>query len=290
MPSTKGRAFCLTFFTEPIKEIPETVRYAVFGKEIAPTTKKIHWQAYAEFDKQLRFGAVKKLFKDKTIHIEVRHGTREEARDYCKKEGDWYEHGVWIKGPGARRDLEAIVQVMKDGASITEVMMTHSSAYCRHRNGLRDIAAEITRQKASKWRTVEVIFHTGPTGCGKTRAAMEVATYKIQADQTDWWQDYQGEEAICIDEYNNDMKISRLLQYLDGYECRLPVKGSHTYAMWTKVFITSNLRWEEIHPNAKMVHKKALRRRITMILNDWPEAKAESDEYVVNKGTFFFQD
>lgn len=267
----KIRNWCATFFQQPHWDDDESFRYAIFGEEICPKTKKTHWQSYIEFDKPVRMSYVKKIFNDKTIHLEPKMGTREEARDYCKKNNKFTEYGKWTKGQGHRSDLDNIIDEMKKGKKLTEIMIEHPKTYCQYRNGLKDISAEIINTGIPAFRKVETILLCGPTGCGKTRLAMESATYKIQGSQLSWWQDYNGDKVICIDEYNNDMPITDILALLDGYKLRLNIKGSHTYAAWDKVYITTNLKIDEIHTNAKEAHRNALFRRITKIINFWDD-------------------
>lgn len=266
-----SRHYCITFFTEPKLKICDKVRYAIYGKEICPVTKKIHWQSYIELYKPSRIAGIKKIYQDNTIHCEIRKGTREEARDYCKKDNQFTEHGKWIKGQGHRSDLETIVNELQEGKKLSEIMLDQPSVYCQYRNGLKDIASQVNKNNTKKFRKLEVELICGPTGTGKTRSAMEFAQYRIQGTQLNWWQDYDGEEIICIDEYSNDIKITELLNLLDGYQLRLNVKGSHTYANWTKVYITTNLKLEELHGEAKPAHRDALFRRITKIKNFWNE-------------------
>jgi len=269
--TTKARNYCATFFTKPKKELPEGIRYAVYGYEICPETKKEHWQSYIELNKPMRMTALKKLYEDDTIHFEVRMGTRDQARTYCQKDGKYEEHGKWISGQGHRTDLEDIVDQLKKGTKLSTVMLENPKLYCQYRNGLKDIAAKVASDNIPKFRNVEVILIAGPTGCGKTRVAMEEATYKIQASQLQWWQDYDGDKVITIDEYDNNLPITEMLALLDGYKLRLNVKNSHTYAEWNKVYITTNLRIEQLHNNAKPAHRDALLRRITTIKDYWPK-------------------
>lgn len=277
---SKSRNYCITMFTEPVIPTDTALRYAIFGEEIAPTTNKTHWQGYIELTKPMRFAAIKKLFNDNTIHIEARKGTREQARDYCKKDNKFTEYGKWISGQGHRSDLDDVVDRLKSGTKLSELMLENPKLYCSYRNGLKDIAAEVTKQQIPKWRDVEVVLISGPTGCGKTRLAMEDATYKIEGSNLDWWQDYDGEETILIDEYANDLKITNLLNLLDGYKLRLNVKGSHTYARWTKVYITTNLRPDELHAKAIPAHRAALFRRITTVNDMWMKQPRPRDKEV----------
>ena len=129
----------------------------------------------------------------------------------------------------------------------------------------------VDKKNRKKFRKVEVVVLSGSTGTGKTRKAMEEANYKITGNQLQWWDGYEGEKCICIDEYNNDIGITELLNILDGYELRLPIKGSFTYANWNKVYITTNLTKSQFHSNAKSEHRKALFRRVTKWQNLWNE-------------------
>lgn len=274
-----SRHYCATFYTEPEKKLPENVRYVIHGQETCPSTNKTHWQSYIELTKPMRIIAIKKLFKDNTIHLESRKGSREEARDYCKKDNNYTELGEWILGQGHRTDLKKIVNLMSQGTKLTDIMIEHPQTYCQYRNGLKDISAEIIKRKTPTFRPVEVILLTGPTRCGKTRMAMSEATYKIQAANMQWWQDYNQDAIICIDEYNNNVSIDIMLALLDDYTQKLNVKGSHTYSAWNKVYITTNLKLKEIHPNAKQSQRDALFARINKIINFWDEVP-ERDEVV----------
>lgn len=278
-----SRSYCLTSYTEDTKwDISEKYRYLIVGTEICPTTGRKHFQCYIELHKPQRAAYIKKIFNDKTIHIEKRLGTRDQAREYCKKDGDFVEFGEWISGQGHRSDLKKITdKIVNDGLKITDLMIEEPEIYCRYRNGLRDIAAEAAKRASQEFRQVEVIVISGPTGCGKTRVAMEEATYKIEGSQLNWFDGYDSDECILIDEYDNDVQITKLLNLLDGYALRLPVKGSHTYANWKKVYITTNLKRQELHKQAKSAHRDALFRRITEFRDLWFDCNDENSNEVV---------
>ncbi len=53
---------------------------------------------------------------------------------------------------------------------------------------------------------------------------------------------------------------------LDGEKQSLEIKNGHTYAEWTDVYITSNMRYpEEVYPGAHPETRKALFRRVTHV-------------------------
>lgn len=104
MPTSRHWVF--TSHAEPLwnapSELPPRVRYVVWQHEAASTTGKLHVQGYAEFSESVRYTAARTMLQlpDDT-HFEVRKGTREQARDYCRKEetrvdGPW-ELGTWTE-------------------------------------------------------------------------------------------------------------------------------------------------------------------------------------------------
>lgn len=56
-----------------------------------------------------------------------------------------------------------------------------------------------------------------------------------------WFDGYDGQSVLIIDDFSGWIKYRFLLRLLDGYQVRLEVKGSHTWAAWTEVYITSNV-------------------------------------------------
>lgn len=276
---SKVRHYCATFFRKP-EAMPEQLRYLILGEEICPTTGTTHWQAYMELFNPQRMTAIKRFFDDNTVHLEERKGTREEAKEYCMKDNKYTEFGTWIMGQGHRSDLDSVTAELVSGTKrIDDIALEDPSFFCRYRNGLKDIQQIADKRASRAFRHVEVTLLSGPTGCGKTRQAMESSDqiYKIEGTRLGanhsmgWFDGYEGEKTLVIDEYDNNVPISRLLTLLDGYQLQIPIKGSCTYARWDKVLITTNLKPHELHPQAKPVHQTALRRRITKIKNLWDE-------------------
>jgi Putative viral replication protein len=96
-----------------------SVRYMIFGKEVAPETLTPHLQGYVLFKKQKRLGGVQSLLTNRA-HYSVAM-TQQEAIDYCKKDGDFYEIGSLITQERARCDLKdymAAVKQMTDDKQI----------------------------------------------------------------------------------------------------------------------------------------------------------------------------
>lgn len=280
MPAKQVRSLCFThnnYAEGDLAKVQEwdAVKYGCVGKETGESETP-HLQGYLHFKKKISLkkatDTLQEFFNSRP-HCEATKGTPQQAADYCKKQGDYVEWGEPPK-MGKRMDLEAAYDAARSDVPMIDVADAHKSAFIRYHRGIERVRQLHNEHEAETWRHVEVIVHTGPTGCGKTRAAMTVedgerAPYKIQGDQLAWWDGYEGQKTIVIDEYSNNVEITKLLGLLDGYKLRLPIKGGFTYARWTKVHITTNLKREEFHPQAKSEHKEALERRITLWKSYW---------------------
>lgn len=242
----------------------DIIRYICAGEEKCPETDKVHVQGWIQFTTKRRRGGVKKILGSKAIHVEPCFSCEFDNENYCKKDNNYITFGKFIT-QGQRTDLEGMVKMIEDEKPMIEVARSNPATWIQYNNGLSKYSALVKKEKSKDFRKVEVIYIHGTTGTGKTREAMKEATFKIEGCALDWWDGYDGEKTILIDEYANDIKITKLLNILDGYQLRLPIKGGFTYARWTKVFITSNLDEYELHGNAKASHRDALRRRITTI-------------------------
>ena len=272
MPTFKQcRNWCFTDFKlldikSIYDEYTDIIRYIGWGEELCPKTQKKHYQGFIQFKNKKTMGGVKRIFKCKSLHLEPCRGSELQNLKYCSKDNKYNCFGKWIK-QGHRSDLERIQKNIREGKNLDDVMESDFSTYCRYRNGIRDYHESTVRKNSKKFRKLEVEFVHGETETGKTRYAVEKfpEAYVINGFDLKWFDGYNGETELIIDEYNNDINITKLLKLLDGYQCRLPVKGSFNYANWNKVIITSNLTPDELHNQAKPAHKRALMRRIHKI-------------------------
>lgn len=263
----QSRHWAVTFWEDPIAVEDKKIRYAIYGKEVCPKTEKVHWQSYVEFEAPVSMVAVKKIYEQKTAHVEPRRADREAARKYCMKDKDFKEVGKWIKGQGHRTDLDDIVDKLKDGARLEDIVMDHTKTYCKYRNGIKDVAGYCAKKQAKTFRKVEVLVYHGKAGTGKTRKAVEENEDHYILDSPEgstlWWDGYEGQKTLIIDEFYGWVAYQKLLRILDGYQQRLAVKGGFTYALWDKVIITSN----DAPTNWYGEIKEALGRRITSVID-----------------------
>ena len=212
--------------------------------------------------------AVKKILDNERVHLEACKGSERQNDEYCQKDGDYMTFGTF-KTQGQRTDLENVKKMIDNGEAMVDVAEQHFETFMRYHKGFYKYKELKAQKEAKKFRKLNVTVLCGKTGTGKTRAAIRNADdddyYKIQGDDMKWFDGYEGEKTLIIDEYDSSISLTKLLGILDGYILRLPIKGGHTYALWENVIITSNIHPDNWHPNAKEEHKAALNRRITEV-------------------------
>lgn len=268
--------FELLNFNNLYEQNKEDINYIGWGSEICPKTKKEHFQGFIQFSKRRRLNGVKKIFGTKKIHIEVCKGNELQNIKYCSKEGKYNKLGSFTI-QGERTDINEIKEQIKNNIPMHEIAENNFNYFCKFHKAFYAYKKLLDEQKNKDFRKVEVVLISGPTGSGKTRRALYNDNderindiYDINGYSLNWFDGYNNEKTLLIDEYNNDVNITKLLKLLDGHRLRLDAKNTFVYAGWTKVIITTNLTLDELHFNAKPAHRDALKRRITKVINLWP--------------------
>lgn len=244
-----------------------------------------HTHVYFALKNGSRFETVKKRFPPAHIEI-VSKGTSQENRDYIRKEGK-YENSEkketnlpetfeeWGEMPveqqGARNDLSALYEMIKDGYSNFEILEVNPQ-YMLNIDKI-ERARQIIRENMFKstWRDLEVVYIFGTTGSGKTRGVMEEYGYENVYRITDYehpFDGYQGQDVVIFEEFRSSLAIQDMLNYLDGYPLTLPCRYANKVACFTKVYIITNVPLNEQYKNMQEYQKEtwnAFTRRIHRI-------------------------
>lgn len=246
------------------ERLSEKTRYIVFQLERG-TSGTIHLQGYMELWTPERLSWCKKQLP--RGHFEIPRKGRDKCREYCMKEstrvaGPW-EKGTWIKGPGHRSDLGQAIEAISEGATLEEIVNSMPELYIRFNRGIEKYMFFQNKNRCNEFRHVETTVIIGEPGIGKTRYCYEEypGLFKLDRSNKIWWDGYNGETTILIDDFYGWIAYGELLNILDGYPLRLEIKGGFTWAQWTRVFITSNKHpsnWYRKH------NLEALKRRITI--------------------------
>lgn len=232
-----------------------------------------HWQGYIEMSKSRPMSQVKAIIRGNP-HLEKRRGTAEQAIQYCKKpqtriRGPW-ECGTFspTRKPGQRTDLEAIVTTMETATSLTEVVREHPAASIRYSRGIKFTYQHIKAPTVPKVPNVWLFY--GKTGTGKTRYAMQQQQPFKKSGSTQWFDGYDHQDTLIFDDFGGKasrMCLTDVLNYLDRYPVKLPVKGDFVDRNCSLIIVTTN-----IHPmlwydySNRHEHYDALARRFTRII------------------------
>ena len=84
--------------------------YLVYGREVGSDEHTPHLQGFIHMKSQHTLSAMKKRIT--RAHFEVRKGTVDEATDYCKKDGDFFERREAFKCGRKRRKAVMVKNVV----------------------------------------------------------------------------------------------------------------------------------------------------------------------------------
>ncbi len=250
----------------------ESTKFGRYQLEFGSTGTP-HIQGYVEHRNSRRTAGIKSTLP--RAHVEPRRGSTRDAWEYvCKPanlpdgtEPRFYSRGAPPTGGGQRTDLLELAmhaQNVGDPRSALNEYPTTYFRYFRNYGHVRDLVS--TGRKPGD--PLVVVLYYGDPGTGKTRKAFEEnpGAYMVPVQQggSIWFDGYQKEKVIIMDEFEGEMPLNQLLRLLDRYPLRVPIKGGFTMLDHEKLIITSNqkydlgYKWED-----REIKKTALYRRLT---------------------------
>ena len=152
----------------------------------------------------------------------------------------------------AREKVEMLVEQMAEQWGVTEIIdETPSFAF-----KLKDIdilrEAYLSERYRSENRELTVTYLFGASGTGKTSGIYKKHPASEICRITDYngkngvrFDSYHGQDILVFEEFNSQIPIETMLNYLDIYPLTLPARYSDRTACYTKVYITSNLPLNE---------------------------------------------
>lgn len=273
-------------------EFEDIVRYAAWELEEGTTTGNLHIQGYVELKEKTSLRGICSLFPNWNAHFEPRMGTREQARDYCMGiengepkvgvlQGPWEFGEFKAGGQGARNDLRSVANSIIAGTNIMEIALEHPVEFIKFNKGIERLHSLI--QPRRNWKT-EIIVLWGKSGTGKSKLAWDCDpnAYEKAAEHT-WWDGYNGEDTIIIDDYAGELPFRYLLRLADRYPMQVQIKGGTTQFRSRRIIFTTN-----IHPKYwyKNEDYATFERRITMLCevqvdeNNLIKVNSEKNKYL----------
>lgn len=244
------RRFCFTWnnytsedYERACEFIKSNCKYGIIGKEIAPSTGTAHLQGFCNLQKPMRFNTIKKRLNN-GIHIEKANGSDEDNQKYCSKTGEFFETGV-PQSQGKRNDLAAVVDSISSGANITSVAEHFPCAFIKYHRGIKEYIKTIRPVPVRDFKT-EVFYYYGEPGTGKSRTALEEAKNRgmdsiYYKPRGLWWDGYQQQECVIIDDFYGWIKYDEMLKIMDRYPYKVQIKGGFEEFTSKYIWITSNV-------------------------------------------------
>lgn len=199
------------------------------------------------------------------------------AVSYCGKaesrlDGPW-EHGT-MPSQGRRSDLLECKEIIDAGGRMESLFEQSFSNAVRYGRGLKSYIDLVDKKSPRTWQTNCYIYF-GDAGMGKTEAAKEETlewggktfwmTLEAGMGGKVWWDGYDGEENIVIDEFEQQIRLSDFKRIIDSSPFKVPVKGGYVEFKAKRVWFISNLTPDTWYLKAApggTVQRNALQRRM----------------------------
>jgi len=277
-----------SFEEDDVKFDESIMSYQVSQRERCPDTQRLHWQGYIEFKLRMRRSRVKIVLQDNKLHLENRKGTQADAIRYCTKNDTQVSAPIeqgskGVSRQGRRTDLSGLLDAVGEDRSEYDIATDPELApvYARHMRYFSRLQFLRNARAQEPYRILEVQWYYGPPGYGKSRRAMWEAARACEGVYrkpcgTRWWDGYDGQDGIVIDDLDgaDGLSMRQWKLWLDGYPDVGETKGGHVHFRYKRVWVTSNLspvEWVESITDVP-VHRDALLRRITKatrFLSEW---------------------
>jgi hypothetical protein len=253
--------------------------YGIVGREIGELGTP-HLQGYFNLGRDGRksFATLKKEIGSRA-HIEQARGSDEQNRTYCSKTGDFVEHGE-LQSSGKRNDLNDVAEAITKGGSVEDVALSHPSTYIKFHRGIEALHSVVASRRTRSFKT-EVSVLVGAPGSGKSRyasaksASLGSTYYKPRGE---WWDGYNGQISVVIDDFYGWLKYDDLLKITDRYPYQVPIKGGYRQFTSKYIFITSNVEIDKWY-KFEGYDTTALRRRIEHYhINEIPDGNIYNED------------
>lgn len=203
-----------------------------------------HWQLVAGFKNSQRLAGVKSLF-GRQCHAEPSRSSA--ANEYVFKDdtavqGTRFELGQQPFKRNSKTDWNNARELAKQG----KLDDCPPDVYIKYYRTLKEIARD-HMIKPVDLNSVCGIWIYGPPGVGKSHYARQHYGPDIFfKPQNKWWDGYQSEKTVLIDDFDSKQLGHLLKIWADKYSFVAETKGNSIHIRPDRIIITSNYSIEEI--------------------------------------------
>lgn len=242
---------------EKVKQIDS--QYLVYGREVGEEGTP-HLQGYVYFKTMKSLKQMKALIP--RAHFEQSKGSAQQNRDYCVKDGDFFEQGVLPTGKkrsnASRKEMNQqlletpIMELVENG----DISVYSVPRLVKARQLISTMKTPVTTDgPKGRW-----IY--GPPGTGKTHWARETYPDAYIKSQNKWWCGYEGQKQVILDDLDTAALGHYLKIWADKWPCHGETKGGKVQLLHEVFVVTSNYKPEDLWPEDSQMREAILRRFI----------------------------
>lgn len=266
MPTPQARYWLLTIpsSTGWVPILNDPICYLKGQKERGDSTGYEHFQVLCVCSRRVTIRQLKVALVCPSAHCETSRSSA--ANDYVWKEdtrvpGTQFELGTLPVSRARTVDWNAVYFAAVDGSfdNIPKDILI------RNYTSLKRI--RVDNCKPPFRPDVFVRVYWGPTGTGKTHRCFAEAgeNFFVKNSRTKWWDGYQGQPNVIIDEFAGSIDVTYLLNWFDKYPCFAEVKGFTIPLQAINFWVTSNIDPKFWYGDITLAHRDALLRRLTVV-------------------------
>lgn len=237
--------------------------YKILASEVGEQgTPHLHIVYRFHSDKQ--FDVLKKAFPRANIQKVDRP---KNAIEYVKKTGKYFEEGVsGLQNQGKRNDLEYMATRIKNGADWEELVDTMPWMIVKFPKGIQKLME--VRAKSVMRENMYIQWIYGKAGVGKSRSVYDNHGIDnvYMKDGTPWWDGYQNQDVILIDDFDGRWPFRDLLRLLDRYPYQGQVKGGYVKITSSVIYITCDRSPQEVFNGDDINIIAQVLRRLTAVV------------------------
>lgn len=243
-----------------VKSLFNDCVYGVCGEEVGKEETP-HLQGYVKLKNTKDLVKMKKYLPRAHLEMASSKSTDIDNQKYCSKENqNVYEVGEPCEGQGTRNDIKEVANMIRNGTvTMEDVMFDFPELYLRYSRSFEKMFNAVAKPRN---QPPEVIWRWGLAGTGKTRYCKEKHPDNYVKDGTPWWDNYKGQEAIIIDDFDNQIPFRTLLRLLDRYSYQGQIKGGYVEITSPFIYITCEFPPEYFWSDNELAQVK---RRLTSV-------------------------
>lgn len=158
-------------------------------------------------------------------------GTWQELKEECQTELN--------RKMGRKEALQQMKVMIENGATDNDLANFNFSTWCSCNRSLTLYRSLISLPRSNK---PKIYICQGPTGTGKSRWAMENFPGAYWKQRSNWWDGYNGQKTVIIDEFYGWLPFDLCLRLCDHYPLLVETKGGNVnFNSENIIFTTNNL-------------------------------------------------